>query len=211
MSILRASACRTSCPRCFDMNKTELKNAAIDSIESMADFYEKNSRWDMGEPRAFAKGVQGRGALLRILREHGFNVREKLCGIDTAFCGSFGSGRPYIGILGEFDALSGLSQKAGSCEKDPVVQDVSWLTPAAQIETATWPSGMPLHTWQTIACGKSSIAYKGMLCAGKVMAASAIDLIEAPELLKAAREEFKRRAKGGYTCPIEPETVPTAL
>ena len=44
LSILRASACRTSCPRCFDMNKTELKNAAIDSIESMADFYEKNSR-----------------------------------------------------------------------------------------------------------------------------------------------------------------------
>ena len=41
--------------------------------------------------------------------------------------------------------------------------------------------------------------------------ASAIDLIEDPELLKAAREEFKRRAKGGYTCPIEPETVPTAL
>ena len=31
-------ACRTSCPRCFDVNKTELKNAAIDSIESMADF-----------------------------------------------------------------------------------------------------------------------------------------------------------------------------
>ena len=138
-------------------------------------------------------------------------MREKLCGIDTAFCGPFGSGRPYIGILGKFDALSGLSQKAGSCEKDPVVQDVSWLTPAAQIETATWPSGMPLHTWHTVACGKSSIAYKGMLWAGKVMAASAIDLIEDPELLKAAREEFKRRAKGGYTCPIEPETVPTAL
>ena len=82
------------------------------------------------------------------------------------------------------------------------VGDVSWLTPAAQIETATWPSGMPLHAWQTVACGKSSIAYKGRLCAGKVMAASAIDLIEDPELLKAAREEFKRRAKGGYTCPM---------
>lgn len=68
----------------------------------------------------------------------------------------------------------------------------------------------PAHM-ATVACGKSSIAYKGMLCAGKVMAASAIDLIEDPELLKAAREEFKRRAKGGYTCPIEPETVPTAL
>ena len=102
---------------------------------------------------------------------------------------------------------SGTGFTAGSTD----VGDVSWLTPAAQIETATWPSGMPPHTWQTVACGKSSIAYKGMLCAGKVMAASAIDLIEDPELLKAAREEFKRRAKGGYTCPIEPETVPTAL
>ena len=158
-------------------------------------------------------------------------MREKLCGIDTAFCGSFGSGRPYIGILGKFNAdiaetvmekthdlteplndflmpyYSGTGFTAGSTD----VGDVSWLTPAAQIETATWPSGMPLHTWQTVACGKSSIAYKGMLCAGKVIAASAIDLIEDPELLKAAREEFKRRAKGGYTCPIEPETVPTAL
>lgn len=211
MSILRASACRTSCPRCFDMNKTELKNASIDSIESMADFYEKTADEIWENPELSLKEYKAAALYCRILREHGFDVREKLCGIDTAFCGSFGSGRPYIGILGEFDALSGLSQKAGSCEKDPVVQDVSWLTPAAQIETATWPSGMPLHTWQTVACGKSSIAYKGMLCAGKVMAASAIDLIEDPELLKAAREEFKRRAKGGYTCPIEPETVPTAL
>lgn len=204
MSILRASACRTSCPRYFDMNKTALKNAAIDSIESMADFYEKTADEIWENPELSLKEYRAAALYCRILREHGFNVREKLCG-------SFGSGRPYIGILGEFDALSGLSQKAGSCEKDPVVQDVSWLTPAAQIETATWPSGMPLHTWQTVACGKSSIAYKGMLCAGKVMAASAIDLIEDPELLKAAREEFKRRAKGGYTCPIEPETVPTAL
>ena len=40
------------------------------------------------------------------LRELGFTVTEKLCGIDTAFCGSYGSGRPVIGILGEFDALS---------------------------------------------------------------------------------------------------------
>lgn len=193
------------------MNKTELKNASIDSIESMADFYEKTADEIWENPELSLKEYKAAALYCRILREHGFDVREKLCGIDTAFCGSFGSGRPYIGILGEFDALSGLSQKAGSCEKDPVVQDVSWLTPAAQIETATWPSGMPLHTWQTVACGKSSIAYKGMLCAGKVMAASAIDLIEDPELLKAAREEFKRRAKGGYTCPIEPETVPTAL
>ena len=55
------------------------------------------------------------------LRELGFTVTEKLCGIDTAFCGSFGSGKPVIGILGEFDALSGLSQKAGACTHDPLI------------------------------------------------------------------------------------------
>ena len=38
-------------------------------------------------------------------------------GIDTAFTASFGSGRPVIGFLGEFDALAGLSQEAGRVEK----------------------------------------------------------------------------------------------
>jgi len=55
------------------------------------------------------------------LRAEGFTVEENLGGIATAFSGSFGSGRPVIGILGEFDALSGLSQAAGEAEKRPLV------------------------------------------------------------------------------------------
>ena len=54
-----------------------------------------------------------------LLAREGFTVREQLCGIPTAFSGSFGSGRPVIGILGEFDALSGLSQEAGATEPQP--------------------------------------------------------------------------------------------
>lgn len=57
---------------------------------------------------------------ISFLREEGFDVKEKLSGIDTAFSGSYGSGRPVIGILGEFDALSGLSQKPCSVESDPL-------------------------------------------------------------------------------------------
>ena len=56
-----------------------------------------------------------------ILREHGFTVEEGLGGMATAFSGSYGSGRPVIGILGEFDALSGLSQVGGVAEKQPLV------------------------------------------------------------------------------------------
>ena len=59
------------------------------------------------------------GYLCRALREEGFAVKENLAGIPTAFSGRFGSGRPVIGILGEFDALSGLGQVACVTEKQP--------------------------------------------------------------------------------------------
>ena len=54
------------------------------------------------------------------LRSEGFDVKENVADIKTAFTATYGSGKPVIGILGEFDALSGLSQKAGSRTKCPV-------------------------------------------------------------------------------------------
>ena len=50
-----------------------------------------------------------------------------------------------------------------------------------------------------------------MLCAAKVLAATAIDLIEDKEVLREAREEFLQKSEEGYTCPIEPGAVPIAL
>jgi aminobenzoyl-glutamate utilization protein B len=46
------------------------------------------------------------------LRANGFEVKADLAGMPTAFTATFGSGKPVIAILGEFDALPGLSQKA---------------------------------------------------------------------------------------------------
>ena len=60
---------------------------------------------------------------LEILEAEGFAVEKNLCGIPTAFLGRYGSGRPVIGILGEFDALSGLSQQAGMTQKQPITPD----------------------------------------------------------------------------------------
>ena len=91
------------------------------------------------------------------------------------------------------------------------VGDVSWLTPTSQIVTACWPAGVPGHSWQIVACGKSGLAHKGMLLAAKVLAATAIDLLSDEELLAAAKAEFAERAEGGYVCPIEPDAVPIAL
>jgi aminobenzoyl-glutamate utilization protein B len=47
------------------------------------------------------------------LRANGFDVKSGVAGMPTAFTASFGSGAPVIALMGEFDALPGLSQKDG--------------------------------------------------------------------------------------------------
>ena len=51
---------------------------------------------------------------------------------------------------------------------------------------------------------------KGVVLAARVLAGTAADLMEQPELLKAAREEFNETAAAGYDCPIGPEVTPSA-
>lgn len=89
------------------------------------------------------------------------------------------------------------------------VGDVSWQTPTAQITTATWPSVAPGHSWQNVSAGKSSMAHKAMLYAGRILAATAYDLYENPAIIEEAKAEFKEKTEAGYICPIEKDAVPT--
>ncbi|MEW5915182.1 MAG: amidohydrolase [Gemmatimonadota bacterium] len=52
--------------------------------------------------------------------QHGFKVTRGVAGMPTAFIAEFGSGSPIIGIMGEYDALPGISQKV-STTKEPHV------------------------------------------------------------------------------------------
>ena len=60
-------------------------------------------------------------ALAVYAERHGFRVERGVAGMPTAFVASYGEGRPIIGVMGEYDALPGLSQKAIS-EKSPLVE-----------------------------------------------------------------------------------------
>ena len=53
------------------------------------------------------------------LQAAGFRVTQGVADIPTAFIAEAGSGTPVIGILGEYDALSGLSQAAGAFDCRP--------------------------------------------------------------------------------------------
>ena len=103
------------------MNQTE-KKTALSLIDERAALFEGIADRIWENPELSLKDYKARDLYCRALRELGFSVTENLCGIGTAFCGSYGSGRPVIGILGEFDALSGLSQEAGAISPKPVTE-----------------------------------------------------------------------------------------
>lgn len=106
-----------------------------------------------------------------------------------------------------YEKLHMVHVKGGSTD----VGDVSWKCPTAQIYAATWAAGTPGHSWQVVSQGKSSVAHKGMLFAGKTIALAAIHLLEKPQLLVEAREEFELAMENQEYIPIPDSIKPRPL
>lgn len=79
---------------------------------------ELNSKiWDYSELKF--NEFNSSNAIKSLLNDQGFEIKSNLADMETAFSASYGEGSPVIGILGEFDALSGLSQEAGFLTPTP--------------------------------------------------------------------------------------------
>ena len=88
--------------------------------------------------------------------------------------------------------------------------DASRCAPMSQMSAAAWAADTPAHSWQAVAIGKSSIAHKAMLFAGKSLALTAARLAGEPELLSRARREFDARSRTQpYVCPIPADVKPS--
>lgn len=74
--------------------------------------------WEFAESRF--QEVQSAAVQIEYLKSLGFKITEGLGGADTAFVAEFGEGKPIIGFLGEYDALSGLSQEADKDVYTPI-------------------------------------------------------------------------------------------
>ncbi|HEY0288061.1 MAG TPA: M20 family metallopeptidase [Pseudomonas sp.] len=74
--------------------------------------------WDLAELK-FAEH-QSCETHARTLEQAGFRVQRNLGGLPTAMLAEYGSGEPIIALLGEYDALPGLSQVAGLPQAKPV-------------------------------------------------------------------------------------------
>lgn len=89
----------------------------LKSIDAKRDGYVAVAReiWNFAEVGYQEK--QSSRLLQQKLREAGFQVTAGVAVIPTAFVATFGSGKPVIGIVGEFDALPGLSQEPETTQR----------------------------------------------------------------------------------------------
>lgn len=76
------------------------------------------------------------------------------------------------------------------------VGDVSQCIPTACFSSACFALGTALHTWQAVAQGKSSIAHKGMFFAAQVLAATAVNLLENPDIVEKAKADLAETMDG---------------
>lgn len=107
------------CTLSFGQGAIELlKSQALTDIQNKYDIYKKTALqiWEYSE--LGYKEQKSSALLQQLLRDNGFAVTAGVADIPTAFVATYGSGSPIIGILGEFDALPGLSQQA-TPEKKP--------------------------------------------------------------------------------------------
>jgi aminobenzoyl-glutamate utilization protein B len=89
------------------------------------------------------------------------------------------------------------------------VADVSWAVPTVQARVATCAIGTPGHTWQITAQGKAPAAHKGMVHAAKIMAGTAIDVMNDETLMARAKKDHQERiARTPYVCPLPPDLKP---
>ena len=102
------------------MHVIDIKNAVQASILAHSTSYTalSDAIWDHPEVN-FHEDFSA-GAIRQMLADHGFAITDQLGGIPNAFRAEYGSGKPVIAYLGEFDALSALSQKAGCAVREPI-------------------------------------------------------------------------------------------
>ena len=130
------------------------KDAVVARIDETKAAFETTALKIWGFAEVGYKETQSSALLQEQLRAAGFTVTAGVAGMPTAFTASFGQGAPVIGILGEFDALPGVSQAAVP-ERSPIAgQDAGHacghhLFGAASAEAAIAVKDWMLATHQT--------------------------------------------------------------
>jgi len=86
------------------------KQTVFESIESESEQLNALSRDIWETPELGLYEHESANAFLDVFETEGFSITRDVAGMSTAFVASYGDGSPAVGVLGEYDALPGLSQ-----------------------------------------------------------------------------------------------------
>ena len=100
---------------------TTYQKLIIDSIDAKQDYYYDLAMKIHDHPETAFNEVKACRWMAESLRENGFAVETGVYGLPTAIRATWGAGHPVIGLLAEYDALPGLSQKQNIVH-DPAVE-----------------------------------------------------------------------------------------
>jgi aminobenzoyl-glutamate utilization protein B len=100
----------------------DARTTMVQGIDAKRSSYADTAKQIWGFAEVGYQEEQSSALLQRQLKAAGFNVAARLADTPTAFVATWGSGKPVIGIVGEFDALPGLSQEAQNGARKPVVE-----------------------------------------------------------------------------------------
>ncbi|MEW9677972.1 M20 family metallopeptidase [Lentibacillus sp. L22] len=93
-------------------------------LEENKSYFEQVSEFIYTHPETRFEEYDSSAFLASECEKQGFTVERSVADIETAFVATYGSGKPVIGFLGEFDALSGLGQKPNETNYQPTYRDV---------------------------------------------------------------------------------------
>jgi aminobenzoyl-glutamate utilization protein B len=119
----------------------------LKKLDAKADFYGDISRQIWSNPELGYLESNSSALLQKTLEEAGFTIKSGVADIPTAFVAEYGSGSPVVGIMAEFDALPGVSQKAVPF-RDPVVEGGAGHACGHHLfGTASVASGISVMEW----------------------------------------------------------------
>jgi aminobenzoyl-glutamate utilization protein B len=105
----------------FAQELTPVKKTAVDWVDGAKATYEEIAGYIWDNPELSLVEFKSTAKLQEYLAKNGFKIEKGVAGMPTSFVATWGSGKPVIGFLAEFDALPNLSQKKGSVTKAEIV------------------------------------------------------------------------------------------
>ena len=136
--------------------------AVLQQIDARRENYATVAKQIWGFAELGYQETNSSALLQQQLRAAGFQVKAGVADIPTAFVATFGSGKPIVGIVGEFDALPGLSQEAQTAQRHAIEENAPGHGCGHNLlGTGALAAAVAVKEWMVASGQKGTLRYYG--------------------------------------------------